>query len=148
MLSDIFEKAGKTKKFQRLKAALVHLLRDRQHRASLHAQGPETQLPIAQGRVDEMNIIHDGVQGVDLFRRGESASQEPSIRRARVSRHMSNSLVRPTLFPYAKQILVLERLHDGFDIQFDGGINVFRLGSSQRAAPNDLVFGQIIERRF
>ena len=58
VLPDEFDVTGKAEELHGLEPALIHLFRDGQHRSRPHPQSPEAQLPIAQCRIDEMNLIH------------------------------------------------------------------------------------------
>ena len=58
VLANVFLDHDRDEKFHRFEAHAIHLRGDRQHRPGSHSQRPETLLPIAECRIDEMNFAH------------------------------------------------------------------------------------------
>jgi hypothetical protein len=75
VLFDVLDVAGEAEEFERLKAAPIHLLGDREHGAGLHAERPQAQLTVTQRRIDEMNFFH-----ADFLRRVERPALVLTIR--------------------------------------------------------------------
>jgi hypothetical protein len=64
VFADEFYVSGEAEEFHRFETAEIHLLGNSQHCAGSHTQSPEAQLPIAQGRVDDANlVIHEILEG-------------------------------------------------------------------------------------
>jgi len=58
VLANVFYVTGEPEELHGLKPAPIHLFRDGKHGSRPHAQRPETQLSVAQSRIDDMNLIH------------------------------------------------------------------------------------------